>query len=434
MKRDQYDNAISTSSDRARDAYVEGLDLLLAGEAGITRAFRRSVDADPGFVLGHVALARGHQFEGDLVAARAAMAEARRLPGPLSHREASHLHAMGLLIDGRTAEAHDAIRGHVDTCPRDALVAQTCSSVFGLIGFSGKPGREAEILAYTASLLPHYGEDWWCLSQYAFALCETGNLPDADSYIERSLAINPRNANGAHVRSHIHYETGETGLGLDYLEHWLRDYDRSGYMYGHLSWHAALWSLERGDTGAMWQRVHDDILPEVSTSLPINVLTDSASILYRAELAGEQVPAALWQAVSAYARQFFPKPALGFTDIHAALAHAMAGDAEALMTFVNARNPMTGDLVAPVAEAYQAFAGQRWQDGADLLVSAMGDHARLGGSRAQRDLLEFSLLGALLKLGKDDEAQRLLALRRPHLVGLHAVRGLSGHSVGAHAH
>lgn len=427
MKRDQYDNAMSTSSDAARDAYVAGLDLLLAGEPGITDAFRRCVGADPGFVLGHVALARGHQFEGDMPAARTAMAQARALTGPLTLREASHVGAMGLLVDGKTAEAHDAIRAHVDAHPRDALVAQTCSSVFGLIGFSGKPGREAEILAYTAALLPHYGDDWWCLSQYAFALCENGNLPDADAVIERSLALNPRNANGAHVRSHVYYETGETQLGIAYLEDWLEPYDRSGYLYGHLSWHAALWALEQGDTDSMWQRVRRDILPGVSTSLPINVLTDTASILYRAELAGEAVPKADWQAVSAYARQFFAKPALGFTDIHAALAHAMAGDGDALMTFITERNPVTGDLVAPVADAYRALAAQRWEDGAALLVSAMGDHARLGGSRAQRDLLEFSLLGALLKLGKDDEAQRLLALRRPHLVGVNAVHGLTAH-------
>ena len=43
------------------------------------------------------------------------------------------------------------------------------------------------------------------------------------------------------------------------------------------------------------------------------------------------------------------------------------------------------------------------------------NHERLGGSRAQRDLLEFTLLHALLKLGKREEAERLFLLRRPTL-------------------
>lgn len=427
MKRDRYENTLSTSSDAAQDHYVTALDRLLAGDAGISDAFQSAVDADPDFVLGHVGLARAFQFEGKMPEAKAAMAKAHDAKGPRTDREDSHLNAMDLLVHGKTAEAYSAIRTHIADHPRDAILAQTCSSVFGLIGFSGKPGREAEILAFTASLLPHYGEDWWCLSQYAFALCENGNQDQASDYIDRSLALKPRNANGAHVRSHIYYESGETDLGISYLEDWLAPYDRAAYLHGHLSWHAALWSLEQGDTDTMWKRFDADIQPGATQSLPINVLTDSASLLYRAELAGEPVSQDRWLQVSAYAKQFFPKSSIGFIDIHAALAHAMAGDGDALLSFIDAPNPVTGDLATPVAQAYRALAAQNWAEGARLLVTAMGDHARLGGSRAQRDLLEFSLLGALLKMGQDAEAKRLLALRRPALLGTHAVHGLTQH-------
>lgn len=427
MKHDRYENPLSTTSDAARDHYVAGLDRLLMGDAGISAAFQKAVDADPDCVLAHVGLARGYQFEGDMPKAKAAIAAAHRAKGPRTQREESHLNAMDLLVHGKTADAYAAIRAHVADHPRDALVAQTCSSVFGLIGFSGKPGREAEILAYTAALLPHYGEDWWCLSQYAFALCENGNQDLASDYIDRSLALNPRNANGAHVRSHIYYESGETGLGISYLDDWLEPYDRAGYLHGHLSWHAALWALEQDDPDAMWHRYEADIRPDVTQSLPINVLTDCASLLYRAELAGVTVPQERWLQISAYAKQFFPKSSLGFVDIHAALAHAMAGDGDALMAFVAAPNPSTGDLVVPVADAFRALARQDWAEGANRLVTAMGDHARLGGSRAQRDLLEFSLLNALLKMGQDAEAKRLLALRRPALQGTHALHGLTRH-------
>ncbi|SHH83163.1 tetratricopeptide repeat protein [Marivita hallyeonensis] len=427
MRRDRYDNPLSTQSDAARDHYIRAVDLLLGGHAGISAAFQSAVDADPEFALAHVGLARGLQFEGKMADAKAAMSAAAATKGPRTDREDSHLAVFDLLISGRTAEAYAAIRTHVTEHPRDALVAQTCSSVFGLIGFSGKPGREPEILAYTTSLLPHYGEDWWCLSQHAFALCENGNQDAATTYIDRSLALNARNANGAHVRSHIYYESGAPELGIAYLTDWLKPYDRAGYLHGHLSWHAALWSLEQGDVDTMWQRIETDILPDVSQGLPINVLTDTASILYRAELAGVSVPREIWIAISRYASRFFPTTGIGFVDIHAALAHAMADDADALMRIVSEPNPVTGDLVTPVAEAYRAFAAQDWALGTELLVSAMGDHARLGGSRAQRDLLEFSLLGALLKQGKEDEARRLLALRRPGLVGTHAVHGLAAH-------
>ena len=48
-----------------------------------------------------------------------------------------------------------------------------------------------------------------------------------------------------------------------------------------------------------------------------------------------------------------------------------------------------------------------------MLAPWMAAHERIGGSRAQRDLLEFALLGALLRSGRTEEAHRLLILRRP---------------------
>ena len=191
MKQDRYGNAISTGSDAARDHYVAATDLLLAGQPGISDEFQSSVDHDPDFALAYVGLARGLQYEGKMSEAKAAMAKAQNAKGPRTAREASHIAAFDLLLSGQTALAYPAIRAHVDEHPRDALLAQTCSSVFGLIGFSGKPGREAETLAYMAKLLPHYGEDWWCLSQYAFALCETGNLDAADLVYRTLSGIEP---------------------------------------------------------------------------------------------------------------------------------------------------------------------------------------------------------------------------------------------------
>lgn len=424
---DRYDNPITTTQPHARDAYVRALDLMLAGDAGITVAFQDAIDADPGFALGHAGLARGRQFAGDMPGAKSAMQTARGLTKGLTPREASHIDALGLLIDGQTAAAYTAIRAHVDAYPRDALIAQTCSSVFGLIGFSGQPGREAEILAFTAALMPHYGDDWWCTSQYAFALCENGALDKADTLIGRSLAQQPRNANGAHVRSHIYYEQGAHQLGIGYLNDWITDYDRGGYIYGHLSWHAALWSLEQGDVATMWQRIDQDLHPDICQSLPINTLTDLASLLYRAELAGQTVPASYWQAVSTFANRFFPKTSIGFIDIHAALSHAMAGDNAALSRLIENPNPLTGDVATPVAQAFGAIAAQDWPQAVALLSSAMSDHARLGGSRAQRDVLELALLSALLKIGKDEEARRLLTLRRPVLAQANVLHGLAAH-------
>jgi hypothetical protein len=41
-------------------------------------------------------------------------------------------------------------------------------------------------------------------------------------------------------------------------------------------------------------------------------------------------------------------------------------------------------------------------------------HERLGGSRAQRDLLEYVVASAKLRAGQRDEARTFIESRRPH--------------------
>lgn len=418
MLKDRYDYELSTASHAARDAYVTACDLMLAGQAGITNVFTEATREDPGFALGWVGLARAHQYAGHMAAMGAAIAEAQKHAGGLTPREASHLNCMGLLLTGRVPEAYPAIRAHVDAYPRDAVVAQTCSSVFGLIGFSGQPGREAETLAFNAAILPHYGGDWWALSQYAFALCETGNLKKADEVIDRSLSLNPGNAHAAHVRSHVYYEMGETALGMNYLREFMSGYNAQGVMYCHLNWHEALWALEQGDIDGMWARVDAAIAPEAGTPSPtINVLTDTVAILHRATMAGVDVAPKRWLGVSRYAQETFPKLGTAFIDFHAALAHAMAGQVDALDRIIENPTGPAGDLVPELARGFRHIAREEWEAAATSLLRVMADHARLGGSRAQRDLLEQSLLTCLVKQGKTEEARDIIALRRPLLAG-----------------
>ena len=411
MLKDRYDSPLSTGSAAARDAYVTGVDQFLAARAGADTALEEAVAHDPGFAMGHLALARVHQTFGRGTEARTALARARAAAA--SAREATQIHALGLLIEGRGAEAYKVIRDHLAEHPRDVLLAQTCTGVFGLIGFSGQPGREAEQLAFTAALAPAYGEDWWFLAQHAFSQTEAGQTGPAAGTIERSLALHPGNANGAHIKAHLHYETGEAAGGYAYLDAWRDGYEKEGQLHCHISWHIALWALERGDTERMWHVIDADVAPGGAWGPAINVLTDLASILYRAELAGVAVPAEKWRVVSDFAAGSFPETGLAFADTHAALAHSIAGSAEALERLLTDPRGPAGDVVAALGEAFRHLAAQNWEAAVRQLSTAMADHARIGGSRAQRDLLEFALAGALLRLGRGEEARRLLTMRRP---------------------
>lgn len=424
MFEDCYGNPLHTGARKAAEAYDVALNAYLAAQPGPEAALDRALEADPEFAQAHVLRARNSQTFARMEDARADMARAKALGAGLTGQAAAQIAIFDHLIHGRVREGYALVRAHLLEFPRDALVAQTCMGVFSLIGFSGQPGREAEYLAVAEALAPAYGADGWFLAQLAFAQMEAGQLGPAEASIEASLAKSPRSAHGSHIRAHLFYEQGRTGDGLAYLSDWMAGYDRSGMMHCHNSWHLALWSLAEGAEERMWALVDDALLPEVTQSPPLNVLTDLASLYWRAGLAGVEVPPARWRALADYAGRAFPNPGMGFADVHAALAYAMAGDGAALARIAEgAKGPMA-DLVTPCAEAFGAVVAQEWQAAERALIPVMADHARLGGSRAQRDLIEYTMLQVLIRRGKADEARRLLAMRRPRTDSKGAVSGL----------
>ncbi len=413
--KDSYGNKVSTSSQTAVDAYDKGVELFLGGNFGAEEVFESSIEADESFALGHAGLARAAMMSGNMAKAKAEISRAEQLAGSEDKRAQQHIEAMALLLSGQADKAREKVKIHVRDFPCDVLAAQLCASVFGLIGFSGKVGREAELLAFTSDLLPHYDGDWWMMSMHAISLCETGQTGLSLELMEKSLAINPRNANGSHFKAHAQYEAGYLTEGRKFLDNWLVDYDNRSVLHGHLSWHSALWALHDGDEAAMWRRIDSGAAPGTSRSLPINVLTDTAAILYRAELAGLTVDPARWSTMSDYAAQYFPETGQSFADMHAALSHAMAGEGERLAHIIETAKGFAGDLVKPVAKAWGAIARQDWQTALQELVPVMATTERFGGSRAQRDLLELAFTNVLLKLGQTDEARRSLSMRRPVL-------------------
>src|SRR5215510_1893463 len=413
MLSDRYGNRLSSASAAACDAYVTAVDLLLSANAGAEEAFERAIAVDPGLALAHAGLARALQIKAQPQAAKAAIARGLELAPGLSARERGQLEAFDLLIQGKAAEALAAARQHLDDYPRDAMVLAPCTSVFGLIGFSGRAGREQELLALMDSLATAYGEeDWWFLCMHAFAQVECGQIAAALAKIERSLARHPRNAHAAHIRAHVYYESGEREPGLAYLRDWWRTYPKESQLHCHLAWHIALWELELGRAGAAWDIFHAHLRPGGSWGPPINTLTDSASFLFRAELLGEERKSELWRELSAYAAQTFPSPGVTFADVHGALAHALAGDSDQLQRLeAEARGP-AADMVRCLARAFGALTSGAWADAAASLASIVATHERIGGSRAQRDLIEYALTVSLLRAGRIGEARSYLEQRR----------------------
>ena len=258
---------------------------------------------------------------------------------------------------------------------------------------------------------------------YAFALLEVGRLDEAWAEIERSMASQPRSAHGAHIRAHVLYERGEDRAALDYLEGWLPDYPRQGLMHCHISWHVAMFALSVGRIEQAWRVYRQQVHPGGSWGPFLNTSTDSVAFLWRVELAGQQRRPQMWSAVRDYALRFFPKAGLAFADVHCALASIASGDDASLARIVeelearvaSGRYP-AGGVVPTLVAGFAAYEKGAWDEAVRLFEQARAETVRIGGSRAQRDLAEHTLIAACLRDGQAEAARKLVASysdRRP---------------------
>jgi hypothetical protein len=116
--------------------------------------------------------------------------------------------------------------------------------------------------------------------------------------------------------------------------------------------------------------------------------------------------------------RFFPRPGVTFADVHCALAYAGAGDEAALGQWVDALRKRLdegktpgGPVVVRLAEAAAAFAAGDYERVVDTLAPMQDEVVRIGGSHAQRELWEDTLIGACLRAGRGDQAASLLQER-----------------------
>lgn len=420
LLKDRYGLPVSTEIAAARDAYVEGVDLLLTVYPGARAAFDRSIAADPKFALPHIGKARSFQLAGDLAAMRESLSNARSLGAGGSARELSHIEVFRHLFSGQAVAALAAIRVHVQAWPRDALVLSLAANQGGLIGMSGLPGREQDLVDFLDPLAGHYGADWWFEAHYGMALSEIGRHDEARPKIERSLAQVRRNAYGAHAFAHLCYETGERDSGIAFMRDWLPLYDRSGGLFGHLNWHLGLFELHAGNLEGGLRLYNDAFSSDDHRGAVHQKLSDSSSFLWRSELAGHPHDPARWAKLLDYAREKFPRPGFSLVDWHIALTYAATGDdaaverwAQAIEELVKAGRYPSGATIPTVARAFAAFQRGDYAAAINLIVPMLPDRERMGGSRAQVDLVEATLLRAYLNSGRVAEARQLVADRRP---------------------
>jgi tetratricopeptide (TPR) repeat protein len=421
--QDRYGLPLTTSSTLAAEQFIEGIDLLLAQNFGPEEHFTQAIAADAGFALAYGALAYMFHLRARVAEAREYAQQAQSVATGISRRERQQIEAMALFVNGQGPQSYALIRQHLADYPRDMLMLRIAQRLFALgCSGAGVASFPAVLLALMQSVASAYGDDWAFLGQYAFAHHETGQLEEARRLAERSLALRPTNAVAAHSAAHVFFETGNYADGGDFLGIWLQSFDKRAPYHVHLSWHHALFELAMGRYRRVLALYEEDIRPAVLAHT-VTALNDSASLLWRWHMYSGSTPPVPPEEVRALATPAAARPGPAFRDTHAALAFAVAGDElhmgqmiDRLRGLADQGDTLAGEVTLPLVQGINAFAHGAYGEAVRFMGPLFGaphfdQLARIGGSHAQREVFEDTMLEAYLRAEQFDKAEAMLRTR-----------------------
>ena len=415
---DRFGLPLTTHSTVAAERWVEGLDILLENNYAPEEKFQQALEADTGFALAHACLAYTSMMRGQAVEARQSGARAQALAQGVSPRESRPIEAIARWTVGKGPEALALTREHLAEFPRDVFMLRLAQRLYtlGCIG-SGVPDFPDHLFQLVQSLEPDNGDEWAFLGVNAFAHHEVGRFDQALSLAERALALRPTSAVAAHSASHALFETAEYATGTDFLSAWLLSFDRRAPYRVHLSWHLALFELATGHYQRAFDLYESEIRPAV-VARRSTTLNDSASLLWRWHMYADSPPPFPWDEVRDLATPAAEAAGPAFRDAHAALALAGSGDQTTMEQFLNrlsqaaeAGDRLISQVTLPLARGIEAFASGDYVEAVARLEPVFPQLARIGGSHAQREVFEDTLLEAYLRAEAFDKAETMLRTR-----------------------
>lgn len=319
-------------------------------------------------------------------------------------RERAHMAALRMTLEGRWHAACRAWDELLIAHPRDALALQWAHL------WDFYRGDALNLRQRVARALPEWDEAdplyAQVLALHAFGLEECRLYGPAEEAGRRALQLDPRTPWAVHAVAHVMEMQGRFDDGAAWLRQHQPQWAEGNGFSGHLWWHAALFRLEALDLAGVL-RLADAHLAGDALQITLQRL-DTASLLWRLQLLGAEV-GPRWRALL----DGWPLPAAeagfyAFNDVHAVVALLGAGEmaraeawiarcAERALSSEDARRSnhgMAREVGLPLMRALAGFVRGDAAGAATALYGVREIAARFGGSQAQRDLIDLSLLAA----------------------------------------
>ena len=414
-------NPCSSSSRAALDAAEQALWRMMSFYDAPLADLDLAMAHDPGWPLPHIMKA-GFLLsltEATLLdEADAHLCHARALARNATAREKAHLQAVQMLLEGRWHAACRVWDGLLIEHPRDALALQWAH----LWDFNR--GDAAHLRARPARALPAWDENdplfAYVLALYAFGLEENNLHPQAEEAGRRALAHNPRVPWAVHAVAHVMEMQGRFEDGSAWLRQHQAQWAEGNGFACHLWWHKSLFRLEAVDVQGVLRLV-DAHLSGDAVQITLQRV-DAAAMLWRLHLLGVDITGHAHALLAKWPLHDSSAGHYAFNDVHTVLAMLGADEvpraeawvarcAERALGAEEARRTnhlMAREVGLPLMRGLLAFARGDADGAADLIYPTRSGAQRLGGSHAQRDLIDQTLLAAAAQGNRRNLGRALL--------------------------
>ena len=425
--QDELGHPLTGAGAESATAYAQALRELRCYVGDPVASVDRALAASPGFVMAHLLRAVLHLLGTEpagFAVANASLAAADALPADA--RERGHREAVRALVESRWHDAGRLLEDVAAEHPRDLLALQVGHQIDFFTG------RSRMLRDRIARALPHWDVSTpgfhAVLGMHAFGLEECGDYPNAEARGRRAVELEPRDGWAWHAVAHVLEMQDRRADGIAWLRSDPEAWTRESFFCVHNWWHLALFHLDRGET-AEALALFDGPIHGARSSVVLD-LVDAASLLWRLTLLGVDVGARFGTVAEGWA----PLASAGryaFNDAHAVMAFVGAGREDLVQEVFAAQDralargddnaAFTREVGAPVARALHAFGRGAYAESVERLRPVREIAHRFGGSHAQRDVLDRTLVEAARRAGQLAFARALEAERS-------ALRPASGRS------
>jgi tetratricopeptide (TPR) repeat protein len=402
------------------DQAVEAFNIYRGDPVGLLDS---AIEAAPDFAMAHIM--KAHLF--GLATEPEATNDAKSLivrakSMRLSEREASHVAALDLLLEGEWTAAAIALDRHNADYPHD-LVALQSGHLMDFYRANARDLRDriARVLPKWSVNMPGYSI---LLGMHSFGLEETGDYARAEEAGRRAVDLQPLDCWAHHAVAHVMEMQGRAEDGIGWMiarePHWSGD---DNFFKVHNWWHRSLYHLDLGQVDEVFALYDGPIRQD--RSMVVLDMVDASALLWRLHLSGHDV-GGRWKELANTWDSHADGHTYPFNDWHAVMAYLGADRSGEVDRIIAAyRKNTEGSDVAdwnrrtalPLVEGFAAFWRGDFRAAAEHLHGARYIANSFGGSHAQRDIIDWTpaeaaVRGGLTSLGEALANERLAL--KPH--------------------